>query len=451
VDVATAFASAAAALGEHLAGTVGGTGGAVSFDAAWAAPTGAFPLPDSVPALLLAGLRTARPPELVSRVWEPRAQQTVRLRLPTDAPEARWGLDAASLRVLREAARPSSAGDLLARVAGADVQRLSEALRAIDGLWALGLLEMDGSGPLGAPAPTGTAERAASGAPRTAGAQPAPAPPAGVAAPPPGAPLPPRDEGTGEDPRVARLRDALARLETALPLDALEIQERRRLTAEEVSSAFRDVSKRYHPDLYHSAPPGVRRLAEACFARVNVAYEALQTPGGLAEARRALEARAAGLPYVSERDHQVARVAFRRGEMAARNREWAAAYTDLAEAARLDPVTWPHALSAAHAGYLARALGADEAVAALDALVAPNPAPTRRAEIDVAVAQILKLSGKPDAALARFRAALAKDPENRDAQRELRLHERRSGSEGSPTSAGTSVSGLFAGLFGKKR
>ncbi len=415
-EASEVFAAASALLGDQLARLTGARSGEVRFDAAWTPPPGTFPLPDAVPAMIAAGLRRMRSPGGLSRTWDARTDAALRVQLPGDAPEARWGLDAPSLRMLREAGRGGSVGALVVRVAGSDSQRRVEALRALDLLHTLGLIALDG----GVVAP-------------------------GAAA----APTVERTQGTNEDPRHERMKAALARLETALPIDALELGERRRISEEDVATAFRDVSKRYHPDIYFNAPPAVRHVAEACFARVSTAYEALLAPGGLSEAKRVIEARLAGVAYVSEKDHQAARVAFRRAEIALRNRNYPNAHADFAEAARLDPVTWPHALQAAFAGYLAKALPADQAIAALDALAPTQP--PRQAEIAVVAGQILKLSGKTDAAVARFRAALEKDPENRDAQRELRLHEKRAGDAAAPASGvAASVSGLLSGFLRRK-
>jgi tetratricopeptide (TPR) repeat protein len=164
---------------------------------------------------------------------------------------------------------------------------------------------------------------------------------------------------------------------------------------------------------------------------VNAAYEALRLPGGLAEARRMLEARGRGVQFVSERDHITARVAFRRGEMLWRNRDWKGADAQFQDAWRLDPQAWPHGLYHAHAGWLAKRLGAAEAVKLLEAL---QPAePPRQAEVSFVLGSILKMDGRLDEALARFREAVQKDPNNHEAQREIRLHERRNAPKAPPT------------------
>jgi CheY-like chemotaxis protein len=407
-----ALQAAAEALGEYLARLIGSRGGEVRFDTGWTAPQGSFPLPEPIPRVIAAGLRRARAPAQVERTWAALDMATVRVRIPDDSPEARWGLDATTMRVLRLAPRARDLGDLVETTTGADTSRKADVLRAVEVLYLLGMLVVDG-GPLD-PVPDGS---------RT----------------------PPRVEQTREDTRLVKLRLALATMENAHPIDVLEVGDRKRISEDEVSNAYRDVSRRYHPDLYFNAPPVVRGLAEACFARVNAAFEQLRLPGGLVEAQRLLEARAAGVQYVSERDHVSARIAFRRGEILWRNRDWKGADAHFAEAFALDPHTWPHALYHAHCGWLAKRLSTAEAVALLEPL-APKEA-ARKAEVLVVLGNILKLAGRTDEAVAKWKAALEKEPGNHDAQRELRLHERRN----SPPTPPPATGGFFSGLLkGKK-
>jgi tetratricopeptide (TPR) repeat protein len=245
-------------------------------------------------------------------------------------------------------------------------------------------------------------------------------------------------------------------MEGANAIDVLELGDRRSATEDDVTNAYRDISKRFHPDTYFGAPPLVRALAEACFAKVNGAYEALRMPGGITEAKRVLQARSEGRAYVSDRDHQAARVAYKRAEVLFRNRDWRGADALFAEACRLDPTTWPHGLYAARCGYLSRRLTADECVRELDALHAPDAA--KRGEVQVAIGNVLKLEGRPAEAVRRYKLAIEADPENRDAQREIRLQNARAEKDksvstaaitqpGSPTSV---ITGLLRRTTDKK-
>lgn len=364
----------------------------VAFDAAWSPPAGAFPLPEPVPRLLARGLARARGDAELAHTWTALNDASVAVRLPADSGEPTWGLDAVATRLLRLAGRAPTVGRVLALAeppregaSPAGGPQRSERLRALELLRLLGLIVVSGE-PMEKPADR-------------------------------------RAEPTQEDSRAARLASALAELEAAHPVDALELGGRRRLTEEEVSNAYRAISQRYHPDLYFGTPPALRTLAEKCFAHVNTAYDALRAPGGLAEAHRLLEARARGETYVSEREHLSARVTFRRAEQLFRAKDYAAAASLFEEAARIDRGTWPHALQAIWCGWLARRVPGPAAVEKLDALRPPDA--QRAAQVLVRTGTILKQEGRTADALARFRAALGRDPENRDAQREIRLHDAR--------------------------
>ncbi|HNH46601.1 MAG TPA: hypothetical protein PKY30_06165, partial [Myxococcota bacterium] len=113
-----------------------------------------------------------------------------------------------------------------------------------------------------------------------------------------------------------------------------------------------------------------------------------------------------------------------------------------------DPVTWPHALYWHQARYYTRRSPGIPVIHDLEALLKvmdPGPAPEnlwdkekgpapsvvmcfqRFAEAAAALGNVLKLEGKAAESLAAYKRALAADPENRDAQRELRLTELRAG------------------------
>jgi CheY-like chemotaxis protein len=405
-----ALAGACDGLGVWLASLVSERGGRVTFDAEWTPPPGRFPLPASVPRILARGLSLGRSDAAVARAWRELELAPLACRAPEDSPEESWGLDATTLRVLRLAPRTPTVDALIRQAAGADRARRPEILRAVDTLEVLGLLVVAVGDPDDEPAEEPQA--------------------AAVLAP------------TAKDPRAERLAVAAAALADAHPIEILELEGRLQVTDEDVANAYREVSRRYHPDTFFSAPPEVRVLAESCFSRVNLAYDALRLPGGLADARRFLESKAKGTAFVSEKELRAAKLAFRKGEAAFRAREWKAADPHFEEAASIDAATWPHLLMATYCGWLARRVPPLAALATLASLAPPEP--SRAAEVLVYMGNVLKQEDREAEAMKQFRAAAQKDPMNHDAQRELRLYEARNPTP--PPRGG----GLFGGILGRK-
>ena len=153
-------------------------------------------------------------------------------------------------------------------------------------------------------------------------------------------------------------------------------------------------------------------------------------------------ARVAGVPYVDHRTYQQARAAFLRGEAAWRVRESTTAAAAFAEAHAKDPSTYEHALMSALSGAVAGTLPVADARARVEPLLTAHPRQASRTL--ETLGQLLKLAGRTDDALARFREAVEKDPANHEAQRELRLHDKRTAEKAEEKK------GFFAGLFGRK-
>lgn len=398
--------TAAEGLGQFLARRMSSKGH-IRFQSEYTPPAGHLPLPLSIPRFIAVGLKAGRTNEAVERTWTARMSSNLRIRLPTDVPEARWGLDPTATRVLRTVQRQHNLTAVLSSIAGESTSRRLEVFRALDLLHALGLLIIDG-GPMEIEQTVSLRTR----------------------------------EVTEEDPRVNQLRTALAAMEEQHPIDILELNGRTDLTEDDISSAYRGISRRYHPDYFFSAPAVLKSLAEACFARVNAAYESLRSSAGLTEANLMLNARARGTQYVTEKDYISARIAFRKGEILYRNRDWKGALPLFEEAYHRDKETWPYALYYVRCAYLSHTITADEAIAQLDN-IKPGANP-KLAELKVAIGNILKQEGRIEEALRTYNTATFFDPENHDAQRELRLHQRRS----RPTEA---ASGFWDSLMGRKK
>ena len=100
-------------------------------------PPQLLPPLDPFPRLLSRGLRLLRPPERLRPLFGPRLNLVAIQSIPDDAPESRWALDPTALRVLREAGRAPTLGELLGSGAPSGATWL-----AVDLLLQLGLLEL---------------------------------------------------------------------------------------------------------------------------------------------------------------------------------------------------------------------------------------------------------------------------------------------------------------------
>lgn len=376
--------------------------GEVRWDAGWGASPSALPLPGGV--ARWCGQHIAK--KSLSRLegtWSKRARLPVQRRIPGDSPETAWGLDPLTLRVHRLAATPRSLRALLDEVANGDDGRRIAGLRAVDLLNSLGLLQSDD--------------------------------------------YLPQDMTTSEvpniDARIDTLREASRRLVSRSPVDVLDLGDKAEVTEEDVVKAFRQISRSYHPDTFFGAPPAVRTLAEQCFSIVNSAYDALREPGALAELKKKREAEKAGAVFANDRDVMSARIAFRKGEVLWRSREFRSADPHLALAAKLDPKTWPYLFLAAQSGYYSKRLTLAKSLEALDALIVTDP--VLQGEIQAAAGNMLKMDGRVADALVRYKRALEKDPNNRDALREGRLSAARA-----PPPPPQSLTSQITGLFKRK-
>lgn len=218
----------------------------------------------------------------------------------------------------------------------------------------------------------------------------------------------------------AELRKAL--LEAAPRARARDLFDRLGLAPgagkDEVKQAFLALARQFHPDRFAAA--SLADLAETVkefFTAVNEAYETLSD-----DRKRAayLAQRSQGSP-AGAAAAEAARIDFAKGEACLRTRDWVRARGFFEAAVRADA-------RAEYKAALALALLSDPAgrerdrAKALAEEALQDPASDRAAY----VAGLLARDEKDDArAEKHFRAALAVNPRNADAVRELRLLERR--------------------------
>ncbi len=393
--------AASAGLGAWLCSVEDDPVGESRWDSGWVPPHGGIALPGSVPrwcGSVIAVKSLAR----LENTWGKRSRMPIQRRIPGDSVESAWGLDPLSLRVHRLAATPRTLRSLLDEVANGDDARRIAGLRAIDLLNSLGLLQGDDYL----------------------------------------APDMVTQEAPVIDPRIATLKEASQKLLGKAPLEVLDLADKHEVTEQDVVRAFREISRSYHPDTFFGAPAPVRALAEDCFALVNAAYDQLRAPGAIAQLRQKQAPPSTAAPLPPEQDPAAARVAFKKGEVLWRARDYKAADLHYHLAAQQDPKSWPYVLMAAQSGYYSKRLTITEAVKLLDALLVTDR--VRDGEIQATAGNLLKLNGKLQEAADRYQRALQRDPGNRDALRENRLNAAR-GLQPAP-----SLTSQIQGLFKRK-
>lgn len=443
----------------------------VRFDTNAGEPRAKMPVGEAIPRLITRGLREVRPVERLRAIFAPRLRNPVMLSLPDDAPERRWGLPAMASRLLREAASGPTLGDLLGVEAG------PEPAFAVDLLMQLGLLYVEGA-PTGArpaaaqrpattsvPPPQRTLEPRAPAArsldprppqqrpddprsvePRSSGprsVEPRPAEPRPV---PTGAK--PMELGAALRPDLEllrQLREALAAMEGADPAAVLGLTRSADITDAGVDRAFREQSKRFHPDRHMGVSADVEELAARCFALVNEAAAALRQPALLKETQARLKAAEEGRIYVTEAEARSARIAFLRGDIALKAKRFTEALVDLEDAERRDPTVWRHTWARVQAALGAGTISGPDATLALAPLVERAPAGAARADILFQLGELSLKEGREAEAYARFEEALKEHPDHLGAKRRVWLRQRRA-DEATP-----SVSGILGGLLGRKK
>lgn len=236
-------------------------------------------------------------------------------------------------------------------------------------------------------------------------------PPAGAAAAPPRPPTP--APGSAEASLRKALLDAAPRAREKDLFARLGLA--RGAGRDEVKQAFLALARQFHPDRF--AAPALADLADSVkdfFTAVNEAYEILSD-----EKKRQA--------YLSQRSEvgaasaEAARLDFAKAEACLRTRDWVKARGFLEAAIRADP-------QAEYKAALALAIVCDPAARDRDRARALAEEALKVPSCDRAsyVAGILARDDKDDARAEKlFRAAVAANPRNADAVRELRLLERR--------------------------
>ncbi|MEL6344419.1 MAG: J domain-containing protein [Myxococcota bacterium] len=356
-------------------------------------------LPVSIPQMIAGALQRSRPGHVIRSELQPRINWTVHVTLPEDSREEQWGLNAVAMRLLRESeGRPSLRS--LTRAGRSGVS--NNIWQAIDLLIQLGLIELI------------EARRQRKGR-RDRVAQ------AGAGA------------GAGEprkvDPR-AELEQALRALKAMKSWEVLEIKKAEQLDDEGLNQALREVSSRYHPDLYSGHAQAVRDIARSCFEQVMTAFNELRDPAVNGELRARLEAEARGEQYVSPESRKQAELAYSRGKIAYRKKDWDAALSAFSVSLNLDPKPWRYTYMREMSAYYAKQKpGTTVAYTLIKLMSAIKPQKEdprldrERAEVLFDSAELLiNEQSEYRTAIRLYNQVLKLNPEHHGAHRRLRLH-----------------------------
>lgn len=344
------------------------------------APAGAFPLPTSVTSLLSAAWRQHRGAEALQRALAPLQRRTVQL---IEGQQAE-GLDPTLTRLMQRAKAGPTVEELLAEAAAKGPARRDEVARGIELLVHLGLLTLV--------------------APVKA-AKPAPAAPAG--------------------PTPEELRALARQVRGQSPLAALGLGETpaAEITKEKVQSAFRAVANRHHPDRYSGQSEAHRAAAMEVFAALNEHSSALAEPAALQLEVEKLACAQRGEVWVSEMDKERAKVVIKRALAAEQARSFQSARELAQEALALHPGSVDGALLSAYYRAVLKELPLADALAVIDGLNLVHD--RQRAEAAYRAGRLYSLAERPNEARARFTRCVELMPSHTDAQRELRVLQRR--------------------------
>jgi len=410
------MAAAARGLGLALGRTVGHTTGTVRFDPDAPGPSMPMSLAVPLPQIMAAGLREARSASRVRRELGRHRNSTLILRAPNDSPESAWGLPSVGLRLLRDAGRARTLGDLLGAYRGGETDEL---WLTLDLLMQWGILRLEQRTPERRKRPERRRQRRSSGGDRRRA---------------------PREESSGPvtDETLDMLQKTLARFETASPAEILELNSSKRAEDDAIDRLYREILARYHPDRFVGHSDAVRRVASECFARVTQAHQEIATPAARSELRERLKAEEEGRVYVSRSDARVARLERKKADVHIRRKAWPQAYRHARRAAELDPTGEGYVFAAVHTGWRAGDLSADDAIKSLSEMRPTNPKDL--GDVYALIGEVLLAADRGDESYRWFEKCVDVHPQHTAARRHLRLREMRQKND---TGKGGGLKGLF--------
>lgn len=369
-------------------------------------PQGAFPLTLSIIKALGKGMAEARTPDMVETHWRAESVKVVKVAPIGRDRRATRGLDPMAARALNLAGSGEVLSELVERLIGGNPRRRMKTWWAIDLLLETQLLVF-------VEGPTSALETDDDDPGSTADSEPR------------------NDRGDvplAADPAVVRMHRQHRKLLKLRPLEALEIKvvnPEEGLKVDVVREAFRRAAKKYHPDRFIDEKASMRRARALCFQVLGEYKSQMEVPEQLANELARLHQERQGRTHVREDDKVKAKVLYNKGNSFFRNRAYAAARDAFAEAVILDPDYKMANARHTHCRAVLKEIPYKKAYSALNELEAETVG--EKIELLFLTAWLLKLLGREDDAIKEYRAILERNPEHREALREVRLWEKRAG------------------------
>ncbi len=233
------------------------------------------------------------------------------------------------------------------------------------------------------------------------------------------------------DHEKQRLESLLRRIQEIRRLPAIEALGQGpdpdlELDADGVDSLFRSAAGPYHPDQYMDEPGRVQRVAAHVFALLNERREELlDEPGFLNLEVERLRCLGRGERWVTEDMRKHARVLFREAQGLESRKHWASAREKVERAIELDPNETIFEVQRAFLRVVLQEITPAEGVRDIDALDLASVG--ARVEAAFRTGRLLRMAGQPQKAIERFDRVLQMAPDHVGAQREARLLRQRSG------------------------
>jgi hypothetical protein len=195
------------------------------------------------------------------------------------------------------------------------------------------------------------------------------------------------------------------------------------ITPEVARSAFRKCAAEYHPDRLHHLSGPSREAAEGVFWAYTELRGRLGTQAEIDTIIKQLVQDRTGVKEITQFDRERARVMGKRASSFMRHRKWEPAQKLLRTAQGLDPENVMLRLREHFCAGILHEVPFAQAAKAIEALEPTGKA--GQAERLYRAGWLWKLAGKEKRAFLRFRETLEVDPKNLDAQREVRLLQKR--------------------------